>query len=290
MVGRNATGLGCVVDHDAGVHCHGTAFINDEGVDVHLAQLGQFAHHFRNPQQHLLQRLQVHCGQATPFAQCLGDAGAFDQPVRQELVEWRQFHGAVVNQFDHGAACAKGNYRAEGGVSDHADIDFAAALGAGHVLHRHPVDARLRLQPGHGLHHVVVRVAHGRGVGDVQCHALYVGLVADVGRVDLQSHGKTQLGGNHHRLVGRTCQHGLGDRDVKRRQQCLGLHLGQHLAPFGQRAFDHQPRAFDIGLGQRGQGRRRLLQKLLVLVERSQVAKGAHRRLGCTKARDCGFL
>jgi hypothetical protein len=34
-------------------------FVHDDGVDVHLAQLRQLAHHFRHAQQHLLQRVHV---------------------------------------------------------------------------------------------------------------------------------------------------------------------------------------------------------------------------------------
>ena len=43
--------------------------------------------------------------------------------------------------------------------------------------------------------------------------------------------------------------------------------------------------AFDVGLGQRGQRRRRLLQQLLVPVEGGDVAEGADGRLGRAKAR-----
>ena len=78
----------------------------------------------------------------------------------------------------------------------------------------------------------------------------------------------------------------LRDRDVERRQQRLRLHLGQHLAPLGEHALDHQPRAFDVGLGQRRQRRRRLLQQLLVPIEGGDVAERADRCLGRAKARD----
>ena len=77
------------------------------------------------------------------------------------------------------------------GIGDHADIDFAAALGAGHVLHRHPVDARFQGQPDTACTMSLYGVAHGRGVEMFSATPLYVGLVADVGRVDLQRHGKT---------------------------------------------------------------------------------------------------
>ena len=51
-------------------------------------------------------------------------------------------------------------------------------------------------------------------------------------------------------FTGGTREDGLGDRDVEGRQQGLRFHLGQHLAPFGQHAFDQDARAFEIRVGQ----------------------------------------
>ena len=202
---------------------------------------------------------------------------------RQKLVERRQLHRPVIDQLDHGAASTEGNYRAERVVGDQAHTHLAATPCARHGLHGDAVDAGLRLEPGDGLDHLGIGIAHAGGVQDVEGDAVHIRLVADVGRVDLQRHRKTQLRGDHHRLVGAAGQNGLRDRNVKRRQQRLGLHLGQHLAAFGEHVFDDQSRAFNVGFGQRGQRRRGLLQQLLVLVERGDVAKCADRRFRCAK-------
>lgn len=58
----------------------------------------------------------------------------------------------------------------------------------------------------------------------------------------------------------------------------------------GQHAFNQNARALHVRLGQIGERRRRLLQQLLVLVERSNVAKCAHRRLGRAKGGNRGGI
>jgi hypothetical protein len=92
-----------------------------------------------------------------------------------------QLHGPVVHEFDHGAAGAEGDHRAERIVGDQADVDLAAALVACHVLDGHAVDARIRLVALHRLHHVVVSVAHTDRIHDVERHTVDIGLVGDVG-------------------------------------------------------------------------------------------------------------
>ena len=174
VVGAAVAGLWRVRNDDARIDRHGARFVNDDGVDVHLAQLRQLADHFRDAQQHLLQRFHVDGAGAAPLAQCFSDARALYQAARQKLVERRQLHGAVVDQLDHGAAGAEGDHRAERLVGDEADADLAAAPGTRHVLHRDAVDAGVRLQPCHVLHHVVISVAHAGGVQDVEHHAFHV--------------------------------------------------------------------------------------------------------------------
>ena len=44
-----------LLDHDARVDGDGTVFVNDDGVDVQLTQLRQFADHFGHPQEDLFQ-------------------------------------------------------------------------------------------------------------------------------------------------------------------------------------------------------------------------------------------
>ena len=274
-------------DDDARVHRHRAVLVHDDGVDVHLAQLGQLAHHLGHAQQHLFQRRHVDRRRTAPGAQRLVHARALHQPARQELVERRHFHGVVVHQLDHGAAGAEGDHRAERVVGDHADVELAPARLARHGLHGDAVDAGVGHALVHGVHHLVPDVAHGGGVHHVQRHAAHVALVADVGRVDLQRHRKAELGGDHHGLGGGARQQRLRDGDVEGRQQRLRFHLGQHLAALGQHALDQQARAFHVGRRQFvRQRRRRLLQQLLVLVEAGDVAEGAHRRLGRAEARD----
>ena len=206
-------------------------------------------------------------------------ARAVNQALRQELVERGQLHGAVANQLDHGAACAKGDDGAEGLVAHQANAHLASALCPCHGLHRDAVDARIRCHARHALHHGLVGIACAGGSVDVQHHTAHVGFVRDVGRVDFQRHRKAQLRGNHHGLGAAARQQRARDRDVEGRQQGFRLHLRQHAAPLGQHAFDHQARALDVGLCQiGGQRRGRLLQQLLVDVVVGHVAERAHGR------------
>ena len=204
--------------------------------------------------------------------------------ARQKLVKRRQLHCPVVNQLDHRAARAKGNHRTKRIVGNQADVDFAPFAGARHGLHGQAVQARIGSEALDGLHHLGIGVAHASSVLNVERYTPNVRFVADVGRINLQCNRKTKLRGDHHRLVGAARQNGLGDRNVESRQQRLGLHFGQYPATLGQHVFNDQPRSLNVGPGQRGQRRRRLLQQLLVLVKGSNVAKRAHRCLRRAKA------
>jgi hypothetical protein len=75
-------------------------------------------------------------------------------------------------------------------------------------------------------------------------------------------------------------QDGLHNRDIESGQQGFRFHFCQHFAPLGQDAFDQDVRTCQIRIGKLRQRRGRLLQQLLDLVERSDVAEGIDRRLG----------
>ena len=74
VVGAATGRLRRMVDHDARIDRHRARGIDDDGVDVHLAQLGQLAHHFRHAQQNLLQRIPVDRRRTAPVAQCFSHA------------------------------------------------------------------------------------------------------------------------------------------------------------------------------------------------------------------------
>jgi hypothetical protein len=123
---------------------------------------------------------------------------------------------------------------------------------------------------------------------DVERDTLHVGLVGDVARVDLQGHRVAELVGDQDRLIGAAGQDGLGDRDVEGGQQRLRFHFRQPGAAFRQHAFDQHARPFQVRLGEVGQRRRGLLQQLLVLVKRGDVAERVHCRFRRAKTRNAG--
>ena len=111
--------------HHARIDGHRAGFIDDQRVDVHLAQLRQRAHHLRDAQQHLLQRFHIHRRGTAPLTQGVEHARALHQPPRQELVERGQLHGPILDQLNHRAASAKGNHRAEWIVADQTNANLA---------------------------------------------------------------------------------------------------------------------------------------------------------------------
>ncbi len=277
-----------LLDDDAGIHGQRSVLVDDDGVDVQLAQLRQLAHHLRDAQQDLLQGLQIDRRRTVPFPQGLEHPGALDQAQRQERIERRQRQGPVGDELDHRPTSAERDHRPHHRIGLDSDAELAAPLLDAHGLNRHAIDAGLGLRVLHGRQHVVVGIAHPRGTADVEHHPFDVRLVTDVRGIDLERHRITQLIGNQHGLAGGSRQHRARHGDVKRRQQGLGLHLREHMATFRQHALDQQPRTFDVGLAQARQRRGGLQKQLLVLVVARNVVEGPHRRFGRSEGRNVG--
>ena len=138
----------------------------------------------------------------------------------------------------------------------------------------------------------VVRVGHdlveGRrnrlAVGDTDANAAGLGLVRDVGRLDLQRDGKADLGGRAHRLVASRRERLAGHRDSVRGEHALRLELGQILRAAADRGAPFR------ALDRRAVGsawisvRRRCARG--VLPQRVEAARTSHRR---AVARDAGL-
>ena len=99
----------------------------------------------------------------------------------------------VAHRLDRDAARAERDHRAEHRIGGDADQHFARMREAQHRLHHHALDARLGPQRAHVPQHVVERRGHHLRVLQVQAHAADVGLVRDVGRVQLEHHREADL-------------------------------------------------------------------------------------------------
>ena len=161
---------------------------------------------------------------------------------------------------------------------------------AHHGLDDDAVDDRVRpfLLDAHG--HLAEGGTHRLAAGQAQLDTAHVGLVRDVGRVDLHDHREAQLLSHEHGLGGVAGDQGLGHGNAEGGQQGLGFHLVQQVAAFRQGALDDQAGAFHVGLGALGQGAGGLHQLALVVIEGGQVGEHLHRRLRGGEVGNAGLL
>jgi len=138
----------------------------------------------------------------------------------------------------------------------------------------------------HRLDDVVVGVAHGRGVGDVEAHAAGVALVDEVRRIDLHRDREAELLGEQQRFGRRARDHGLRDGDAEGAQDGLRLHLGEDLAAFLQNGLDQHLGPLRFRAGGRRRRFRRLQQELLVPVVGRDVVVQLDRRFRHAEGRD----
>ncbi len=127
------------------------------------------------------------------------------------------------------------------------------------------------------------------GIVQIEYHATGIGLVRNVGRIDLHRHGEAQLLCDQQGLAGRVRDHGVCHRNMEGGQQCLGFHLGQHFAMFLHRAFDDEARAFHIRFDVVRERAGHLHQQLLVAVVGVQVREHFDCRFRCTEVRAVCF-
>ena len=212
--------------------------------------------------------------------QQLGDAGARHQFARQHAVQRRQGDGAIRQDFDRGAALAEQDHRTERGIDARADDQLLRERAPHHRLDRKAGEPRLRLQPAHAGQHLVDRAAQLAFIAQVQAHAAHIGLVADVGREDFQSHRVAELAGRQDRRVGGgPGGHRRHDRNPVRLQHRLRLELVQHFAALGERGLDGGTCASEVGRSVLA-CRRRFQQHCLVAPVGHEHREGTHGLLG----------
>ena len=264
--------------------------VHQQGVDVHFRQPGQLADHFRQAQQHVLQRIHVDRRAVAERAQQGRDAGAPDQVARQIVVERRQGHRAIPEGFDIDAAGAEHDHRPQHRVGGHAQQHLARVRAGRHGLDDNAVQRGIGAQALHVGQHLAEGGAHRLAARQSQAHAVDVGLVGDVRRVDLHRHREAHLLRHQHRLHGIARDQGLRDRDVEGRQQRLRFHLVQQVAAMRQGALDDQARAFDVRRGLLRQRPRRLHQLALVFVKGGEEGKHLDRRFRRGEVGNSGLL
>ncbi|MPN25385.1 hypothetical protein SDC9_172794 [bioreactor metagenome] len=160
------------------------------------------------------------------LAEDLGGTRRVDQVLGQKAVERRQGDRAVGEDFDVETAGTEGDDRSEDRVAEDADHQFAAVRARQEGLDRDAVDLGVGPALLHGVDDVVVGVAHGRRVADVEAHAAGIGFVRQVGRIDLHGDREADLFGQQQRFGGGTGDHGLRHRHLEGAQDGLRFHLG----------------------------------------------------------------
>ena len=157
--------------------------------------------------------------------------------VRGQLgVERRQRHGGIPQQLHRHAPGAEQDRRPEDRIARHAEDQFLPVGTADHRLQREAVDRRVRRRRRDPPGDRPRRVPRLGGRRDVEHHAADVRLVGDVPRQQLDHQppaGRKHLRRQSFRLLRRSRDAGLRNRDAIGGEDGLRLRLGQH--PAGRR-------------------------------------------------------
>ena len=150
-----------------------------------------------------------------------------------------------------------------------------------HLLHGKPSDLRQRLRLAYAHQHVSDCLTQAVLITQIQANAAYVGFVADIGRQDLQCHGKAHVARCRKCFVfGGSHSHCAHHRNTVRRQHGFGFKLVKHVAAFSQRFFYDRSRCGQVWrpvLADSGN----LQQQILVCAVSCQHGKGANRLFRC---------
>ena len=179
--------------------------------------------------EHVRQRRDVGGGTAPHTAEQGRTSQLSDHLARLVEVDGRNAHGHVAHHLDEDAAEPAHHGRTDERVALDAHDHLRAARD--HRLHEDPVDARGRRAPTHLRQHLGEGASHGGGVRAAEPHAPDVGLVRDVGGVDLEH---DRIADPLRRADGglRRCRrHRLGQRYAELAEQPHGFHRAQRARP-----------------------------------------------------------
>ena len=251
--------------------------IGPERVDVELGEFRQIDEHLRDRDQHIGDRIERHRQPVAVAREQLRDARARDHLAREHAVHRRQRDRAVGEHLDRRAAVPEQQHRAEQRVDARADDQLVRLRPHGHRLHREAGEAGLGLRLADAREHRLDLGTQHRVVGEVQAHTAHVGLVADVGREDLQRDRVAEALRRRHRGIGGGCgRERRHDRDAVGLQHRLGFEFAHHLAAVGEHRVDHRARRCQVGRPVLARGRRLEQQRLVRAVGREH-REGLHR-------------
>ena len=277
-------------DDDARIDSDYTVRAGDHRVHVHLDNGRQLRCKFRDPQQHFDQRLAVHLGRAARGFEQLGGLGAADQAPRQEVVQGWQRHFPVAQYFDQGSTQAETDGRTEHFVANHADHQFPPVTAGPHRLDHHAVETRFRHHLADRGHHFLVGVAHVTGRRQTEAHAADIGFVGDVRGVDFHRHRVAQFLGHQDRFLRGPRRDALGDGNMERSQDRLGLGLVKDPAAVLERVLDNDLGVFQLGFETLHHRAGHLQQLLLAVVVGSERRESSHRGFGRVVGRNVALL
>ena len=131
--------------------------------------------------------------------------------------------------------------------------------------------------PADRVEHVADGRAHRGGVGAPDAHPADIGLVSDVGRVDLDHDRVAEPLRRAHRRLRVVCRDRVCQRDAELAEDALGLRVGEHATSLRARG---RPRRARLGACRDGP-----IKKVPVF---ARVAQGLHRGLGRLQKRHAG--
>ena len=192
-------------------------------MNVEPLDLRAIHHQVRDLHQQLAERRNIQGVEPAATA----DLAAFDrlnnQIARQRHVKRRKRHRRLFVRLPLYAAFAQQNHGTEQRVLLHHDAQLLRPGAVCHALHQQPFDARLRQRLLYPIDDRLSRLLHFRGVAQIEHHALYLRLMRDIGRAQLERHGIADTFGDSGRIKA------VAGNPGRKRRQSIRLQHRLHL-------------------------------------------------------------
>ena len=219
----------------------------EERIDVYLGDAALLGDEQGEAHEQLLKSGRIDGTAAANALEGLGDPGPLDHAPGERRVERWQAERSVLDDLDQLATSAEEQHGAELGVRRRAQDELVAGV-VDHGLDGHAAEMLGATLLGDRIADRGERVTHPGRIGQVEIHAANVGLVRDRTAEQLQDHRVTDALGCSDGIFGRARYDRLRDRNTVRREDALGLVLGQDRPAVGTDLVDDRQRRFAVAV------------------------------------------
>ena len=254
--------------------------VRQQRIDVDFGDLGKIDDELRHLEEGQRDGVEVGGFAVAVSPQPLEDARALDHGAGKAQIERGELERRVVDDLDADTALAEHQHGTEASVLLHPEDQLTRARPRNHLFD----DEREVAGLGHGLadsgEHLFGRMAYGPRARQPQRHAADIGLVDDVGRLDLERDRRSDRVGDALGFVGGSCRRGSRGRDAIGRKHLLALDAVQPLPARAERALDDPPRLGRVACERRRDRRRRRRECILCASVADEMHERAHAALG----------